>query len=246
MNAKGFNLTSTSPTTPHLLLSAGLLPRIPMMWNAAPTPPSTLTPPPPSATALPPRSPPPMQSRPAAERPNRLSLLPLVQDLDEAAAGQPAAPPPPSGPKSEMEWDEEEAPPRAQEKVRELFRQVLNRREKHTAAMAAARAMVRAKGITMAMAKTKAKQQADHSVTSTTGHTSALDPDEKIKRGGSIQNARRGIAERRKLEVSFPHPKCATSFTDMLPALQLASVRRAHVASCFRGPACTPTPKDLC
>lgn len=75
-----------------------------------------------------------MQSRPAAERPNRLSLLPLVQDLDEAAAGQLAAPPPP-GPKSEMEWDEE-APPRAQEKVRDLFRQVLSRRERHTAAAA--------------------------------------------------------------------------------------------------------------
>jgi len=150
-----------------------------------------------------------MQSRPAAERPSRLSLL---QDLDEAAAGQPAAaPPPPSGPKSEMEWDEEETPPRAQEKVRKLFLQVLSRRERHTAAMAAAKAeakatakaKAKAKAITMAMAiaKTKATQQADHTTMSITGHTSSAQPEEKIK-GGSIRNARRGIPERRKLEVS--------------------------------------------
>jgi tRNA(Met) C34 N-acetyltransferase TmcA len=147
-----------------------------------------------------------MQSRPAAERPNRLSLLPLVQDLDEAAAGQPAAPPPPTpGPKSEMEWDEEGAPPRAQEKVRELFRQVLSRRERHTAAVAAAKG--KGKAMAMVFAKTKAVQSTNHDVTSTTGNASSVDLDDKIKRAGSIQNARRGIAERRKLEVSFPHPK---------------------------------------
>lgn len=123
-----------------------------------------------------------------------------MQDLDEAAAGQPAAPPP--GPKSEMEWDEEEAPPRAQEKVRDLFLRVLSRREKHTAAAAVAAAKAKAKAITMAMAKTKTTQQMDHNATSTIGHTSPVQPDEKTK-GGSIQNARRGIAERRKLEVSF-------------------------------------------
>lgn len=104
-----------------------------------------------------------------------------------------------------MEWDEEEAPPRAQEKVRELFRQVLSRRERHTAAVAAAKA--KGKAMAMALAKTKAVQQAHHNATSTTVNTSSVGPDEKIKRGGSIQNARRGIAERRKLEVSFPHPK---------------------------------------
>ena len=141
-----------------------------------------------------------MQSRPAAERPNRLSLLPLVQDLDEAAAGQPAAPPP--GPKSEMEWEEEEAPPRAQEKVRDLFRQVLSRRERHTAAVAAAKAKAKAVTMAMATANMKANSQMDHSATSTIGHTPPVAPEEKIK-GGSIQNARRGIAERRKLEVSF-------------------------------------------
>ena len=198
---QGFNLTSTAPTTPHILLSAGLLPRISLMWDAALTPPSSSSsPPPPSATALPPRPPPPMQSRPAAERANRLSLLPLVQDLDKAAAGQPAAPPP-SGPKSEMEWDEA-APPRAQEKVRDLFRQVLSRHKKHTAAVAAAKAKAKAKSVAMAMANTKAMQQVDHNATSTIDHTSPVQPEEKIK-GGSIQNARRGIAERRKLEVSL-------------------------------------------
>lgn len=201
---QGFNLTSTSPATPHILLSAGFLPRVSLMWDAPPTPPSSPSPPPTSATALPPRPPPPMQSRPAAERPNRLSLLPLVQDLDEAAAGQPAAPPP--GPKSEMEWDDEEAPPRAQEKVRDLFRRVLSRRERHTAAVVAAKvkAKAKAKAITMAMVtvNTKAKPQMDHTATSTIGHTPPVEPEEKIK-GGSIQNARRGIAERRKLEVSF-------------------------------------------
>lgn len=141
-----------------------------------------------------------MQSRPAAERANRLSLLPLVQDLDDAAAEQPAAPPP-SGPKSEMEWDEE-TPPRAQEKVRDLFRRVLSRRERHTAAVAAAKAKAKSMAMAMAMANTKATQQADHNATSTIDHTPSVQPEEKIK-GGSIQNARRGIAERRKLEVSF-------------------------------------------
>lgn len=199
---QGFNLTSTAPTTPHILLSAGLLPRVSLMWDAALTPPSSSSPPPHSATALPPRPLPPMQSRPAAERANRLSLLPLVQDLDKAAAGQPAAPPP-SGPKSEMEWDEE-APPRAQEKVRDLFRRVLSRRERRTAAVAAAKAKAKsmAMGMGMAMANTKPTQQADHNSTSTIYHTQSVQPEEKIK-GGSIQNARRGIAERRKLEVSF-------------------------------------------
>lgn len=130
-----------------------------------------------------------------------------MQDLDEAAAGQPAAPPPPTpGPKSEMEWDEEGAPPRAQEKVRKLFREVLSRRERHTAAVAAAKGKGKAMAMAMAMSKAKTVQHADHNATSTTGNTSSAGPDEKIKRGGSIQNARRGIAERRKLEVSFPTP----------------------------------------
>ena len=195
---QGFNLTSIAPTTPHILLSAEVIPRISLVWDAAPTPPSSSSPPPPSATALPSRPPPPMQSRPAAERPNRLSLLPLVQDLDEAVAGQPA-PPPPSGPKSEMEWDEE-TPPHAQEKVRGLLRRVLRCRERHTAAVAAAKA--NSESMAMAMANTKATQEVDHNATSTIGHTSPVQPEEKIK-GCSIQNARRGIAERLKLEVSF-------------------------------------------
>ena len=98
----------------------------------------------------------------------------------------------------------------APKKVRELFHKVSSRRERHAAAVAAAKttatakAKAKAKAITMAMAmvKTKAMQQADHTAMSTVGHTSSVQPDEKIK-GGSIRNARRGIAERRKLEVSF-------------------------------------------
>jgi hypothetical protein len=99
-----------------------------------------------------------------------------------------------------MEWDEEEAPPRAQEKVRELFRRVMSRRERHTTAVAAAKA--KAKASTMAMANTTPMQQLDHNATSTVGYTSPVQLDEKVK-GGSIRNARRGIAERRKLEVGF-------------------------------------------
>ena len=139
-----------------------------------------------------------MQSRSAGERPSRLSLLPLVRDLDEAAAGQPAAPP--LGPKSEMEWDEEEAP-RAQEKVRDLFLRVFSRGERHTAVAAGAKAKVKAKAEAKAKGKAKAMQQTDDGVTSTSGHGSSVQLSRCIKRG-SIQNARRGIPERRKLEVS--------------------------------------------
>jgi hypothetical protein len=132
-----------------------------------------------------------MQSRPAAERPSRLSLLPLVRDLDEAAAGQPAEAP--SGPKSQMEWDEEETPPRAQEKVRELFREVMYRHKRQKAAAAKA----------TATAKVKASQEANDSPSSTTGHRSS-DQTKEERKGGSIRNARNGIESRRKLEVSFP------------------------------------------
>jgi hypothetical protein len=134
-----------------------------------------------------------MQSRPAAERPNRLSLLPLVRDLDEAAAGQPAAAP--SGPKSQMEWDEEETPPRAQDKVRELFREVIYRHKRQKAAAAKA----------TATAKVKASQEANDSATSTTGHQPS-DPTKEERKGGSIRNARIGIESRRKLEVSLTLP----------------------------------------
>jgi hypothetical protein len=141
-----------------------------------------------------------MQSRPAAERPSRLSLLPLVRDLDEAAAGQPAEAP--SGPKSQMEWDEEETLPRGQEKVRELFREVMYRHKRQ-------------------------KAEADNSATSTTG----LRPSEQTKeerKGGSIRNARNGIESRQKLEVSLPsppHPTMLRSLTNNFLALEPAGLR---------------------
>jgi hypothetical protein len=164
---------------------------------------------------VPPPPPPPMQSRPAAERPSRLSLLLLVRDLDEAAAGQPAAAP--SGPKSQMEWDEEESPPRAQEKVRELFREVMYRHKRQEAAAAKVKA------------KAKTSQEADNSATSTTG----LRPSEQTKeerKGGSIRNARNGIESRQKLEVSLPSPPHPTmlrslSLTDDFLALEPAGLR---------------------
>jgi hypothetical protein len=155
-----------------------------------------------------------MQSRPAAERPSRLSLLPLVRDFDEAAAGQPAAASP-AGPKSEMEWDEEEAP-RAQEKVRDLFLRVSSPRERHRAAAVVAKAP--------AKAKAKAMQRSEDGETSASGHGLLVEPSGITKRG-SVQNARRGIEERRKLEVSHPTRRCTTLLTDILPALKLASVR---------------------
>jgi hypothetical protein len=155
--------------------------------------------PPPSAAAPLPAPAPPMQSRPAAERPSRLSLLPLVRDLDEVAAGQPA--PTPSGPKSEMEWDEEEAP-RAKEKVRDLFLRVLSRREKQK--MAAVEAVAVAKAPAKPKAKAKAMQQSGDGAKSISGHGSSVEPSGIVKRG-SILNARRGIAERRQLGVSLQH-----------------------------------------
>jgi hypothetical protein len=172
------------------------------------------TAPPPLSFSLPlpsspPTPPPPMQSRPAAERPSRLSLLPLVRDLDEAAAGQPAEAP--SGPKSQMEWDEEETPPRGQEKVRELFREVMYRHKRQKAAAA----------------KAKASQEVDNSATSTTG----LRPSDQTKeerKGGSIRNARNGIESRQKLEVSLPsppHPTMLRSLTNNFLALEPAGLR---------------------
>jgi hypothetical protein len=126
-----------------------------------------------------------MQSRPAAERPTRLSLLPFVRDLDEAAAGQPAGAP--SGPKSQMEWDEEDTPPRSQDKVSQLLSRVMSRRKRHEAAQAQAKAM----------------KEGDHGTTNTSGHRPSDQPTE-ARNGGSIRNARNGIEERRKLEVSLP------------------------------------------
>jgi hypothetical protein len=142
--------------------------------------------PPPSAAAPLPAPAPPMQSRPAAERPSRLSLLPLVRDLDEVAAGQPA--PTPSGPKSEM--------------VRDLFLRVLSRREKQK--MAAVEAVAVAKAPAKPKAKAKAMQQSGDGAKSISGHGSSVEPSGIVKRG-SILNARRGIAERRQLEVSLQH-----------------------------------------
>lgn len=88
-----------------------------------------------------------------------------------------------------MEWDEEETPPRAQEKVREMLRDVMGRRKRHKAAAAAAKA--------------KEVKEADYGAASTTSDRSSDQPKEERK-GGSIRNARDGIERRRKLEVSLP------------------------------------------
>jgi hypothetical protein len=130
-----------------------------------------------------------------------------------------------------MEWDEEESPPRAQEKVRELFREVMYRHKRQKAAAAKVKA------------KAKTSQEADNSATSTTG----LRPSEQTKeerKGGSIRNARNGIESRQKLEVSLPsppHPTMLRSLTDNFLALEPAGLRRAYVASRFRNTARPPT-----
>jgi hypothetical protein len=116
-----------------------------------------------------------------------------------------------------MEWDEEESPPRAQEKVRELFREVMYRHKRQEAAAAKVKA------------KAKTSQEADNSATSTTG----LRPSEQTKeerKGGSIRNARNGIESRQKLEVSLPSPPHPTmlrslSLTDDFLALEPAGLR---------------------
>lgn len=103
-----------------------------------------------------------------------------------------------------MEWDEEEASPRAQEKVRAIFRRVLSRREKRPAAVAKAKAEAAeaAAAKTTATAKAKAVQKMDQNATSGSGHGLVVQPKEAHKQG-SIRHARSGIPERRKLEVSL-------------------------------------------
>jgi len=124
-----------------------------------------------------------MQSRGADERPSRLSLLPVVRDLDEAVAGQPAAPPP--GPQSQMEWDEEEeavAPPRSQNKVRQRVREVMYRRK---------------------AAAASAVQHVNSSDVKTPEQRPPIPVSEK-HRTGSVRNARIGIEKRRQYEVCLP------------------------------------------
>jgi hypothetical protein len=141
-----------------------------------------------------------MQSRGADERPDRLSLLPVVRDLDEAVAGRPIAPPPPPGPQSQMEWDEEEAvaPPRSKNKVRQRVREVMYRR---TAAAA-----VKAK------AKRTAVQQMNSRDIKAPEYGPLISVNEKRK-AGSVRNARIGIERRRKYEVCLPPFTFATSLT---------------------------------
>lgn len=121
----------------HILLTPSKAPRPPTPPPPPPPPPPQPLPPPPSATVPRPPPPPPMQSRPADERPSRLSLLPVVRDLDAAAAGQPREAP--SGPVSQMEWsDEEETPRRSRNKVRQRVREVMKRGKRAAAAEAVA------------------------------------------------------------------------------------------------------------
>lgn len=154
-----------------------------------------------------------MQSRGADERPTRLSLLPVVRDLDEAVAGQPGGPPP--GPQSQMEWDEEEdAPPRSQNKVRQRVREVVYCRKAVVAAVAAA----------VAVAKTKqtAVQQVNSSDFKTPEHGPPI-PTKENRKAGSVSNARIGIERRRKYEVCLP--PFTLELTDNFTALKLASLR---------------------
>lgn len=146
-----------------------------------------------------------MQPRPAAERQNRLSLVPLVRDLDEVAPPLPEAAP--SEPKSQMEWDEEFPPRPAQGKVRTLLGHFMRRKKAEAAAAAAASQQV--------------AQQADTSAISTLGHRQPESATEKQRKGGSIRHARQGIESRRKLEASLPSSTSLTSLTK----LQLSTVR---------------------
>jgi hypothetical protein len=148
-------------------------------------PPSSPPPPPttPSSAPAPPPPPPPMQSRGADERPNRLSLIQVVRDLDKAVEGQPVAPPPP-GPKSQMEWDEEVASPRPQDKVRQRVREVTFMYSRLAAAATAI--------------------QVNNRDVKTPEHGPCIPVNESRK--GSVRNARIGIERRRKYEVYFFHP----------------------------------------
>jgi hypothetical protein len=126
-----------------------------------------------------------MQPRGADERPDRLSLIPVVRDLDKAAEGQPVAPPPP-GPRSQMEWDEEEevAPSRPQDKVRQRVREVTFMYRRLAAAATAI--------------------QVNNRDVKTPEHGPCIPVNESRK--GSVRNARMGIEKRRKYEVCFSHP----------------------------------------
>jgi hypothetical protein len=211
---QAFNLTSLTSWVPHpsfprvdlFDLSLTLLtvaPSFPFLFPPSSPSPTSSSPPAPT-----PAPPPPMQSRGADERPDRLSLLPVVRDLDEAVAGRPIAPPPPPGPQSQMEWDEEEAvaPPRSKNKVRQRVREVMYRR---TAAAAA-----------KAKAKRTAVQQMNSRDIKAPEYGPLISVNEKRK-AGSVRNACIGIERRRKYEVCLPPFTFATPLT----ISQLSSLR---------------------
>lgn len=158
---------------------------------------------PPNPPSPPPPPPSRMQSRPAAERPNRLSLVPFVQDLDKATVEHIAAEL--SGPKSHMDWDEEgKAPHRAQQKVRDIFRNAFDRPEKRTAAAApkaATKAAPKAAPKAIPRAIPKAAQRPNDGAVGAIGH--AKSGGFEGVRKGSVRNARIGIEKRRELEVCF-------------------------------------------
>lgn len=211
-------LLLTSKTAPPA--QSFVQPPSPPSPTSSPSPPSSPPPPPPPPPPSPPAAvrpppPPPMQSRPAAERPSRLSLLPVVRDLDAAAAGQPGATP--SGPVSQMEWDEEEeTPPRSREKVRQRFREVFRRAARVVEERAA---RVAAEGV-------KETQREDIGVKVTRGRTasSQLDRAIKLRRSESVKIARAGIGKRRLREVSIPNLQALTPHLHFT-APQLASSR---------------------
>lgn len=164
-----------------------------------------------------------MQSRPADERPSRLSLLPLVRDLDEAAAGQPREAP--SAPVSQMEWsDEEETSRRSKKKVRERFLNVIDRSKRAAAAAAAAEAMKGAwgKGLPGTAANMEVSSM-DSGAISATGGKMPGQASEKRK-GGSVRHARAGIEKRRQQEVRPLSPTHSVS-TDKVTGLEPASLR---------------------
>lgn len=148
-------------------------------------PPPPVAPPPPPPQVEPGPLRPSMESRPADERSNRLSLLRFVQDLDAAAVVDPAAEP--SGPQSYMDWDDddEEALPRAQQKVLDKVRNAFDRTEKRKATAA----------------PPNAASQLDDNAAGTSGHEAPRD--NQALRKGSVRNALRGIEKRRELDVRF-------------------------------------------
>lgn len=164
-----------------------------------------------------------MQSRPADERPSRLSLVPLIRDLDVAAAEQPDD----TGSKSHMDWDD--SPPRAHIKVSQRVRDVFQRKREERAVgldwMAAADQVVR-----------------DTPQPPSEG-TSNVAQEKRVC--GSVASARAGIESRVQEEV-IPLTPAIASHTDILTGFELAKLRRAHVPKRFRTAARASTHKFRC